>query len=86
MVTESTSVTTDAVIEIVPTIDPKLEVETEASVPDSNTGTQPRSMVTGNNDTNTTAETRKIQMNTQQRISEDYAVLEEIASAALLML
>ena len=86
MVTESTSVTTGAVIEIVPTIDPTLEVQTEASIPDSNTRTQPRSVVTGNNDTNTTAETRKIQMKTQQRISEDYAVPEEIASAALLML
>ena len=41
IVTEITSTTTDAVIEIVPTIDPMLETETEASVPDSNTGTQP---------------------------------------------
>ena len=86
MVTESTSATTGAVIEIVPTIDPTLEVETEASVPDSNTGTQPRSVVTGANDTNTTGETRKIPTNTQQRISEDYEVPEEIASVALLML
>ena len=43
-------------------------------------------MVTGASDLNTTGETRKVQMNTQQRISEDYAVPEEIASEALLML
>ena len=43
-------------------------------------------MVTGASDTNITGETRKVQMNTQQRISEDYAVPEEIASAALIML
>ena len=49
VVTESTSVTTSAVIKILPTIDPTLEVETEASVPDPNTGTQPRSVVTGAN-------------------------------------
>ena len=67
-------------------IDPTLEVETGANIPDSNTGTQPQSVVTGNNDTNTTGETRKIQMNTQQQIFEDYAIPEEIASAALLML
>ena len=85
-VTEITSATTDAVIEIVPTIDPMLETETEASVPDSNTGTQPRSVVTEANDRNTTGKMRKIQKNTQQKISEDYAVPEEIASAALLML
>ena len=41
VVTESTSITIGAVIEIVPMIDPTLEVETEASVPDPNTGTQP---------------------------------------------
>ena len=67
-------------------IDPTLEVETEASVPDPNTGTQPRSVVTGASDTNRTGETRKVQTNTQQQISEDYAVPEEIASEALLML
>ena len=66
VVTESTSATIGAVIEIVPMINPTLEVETEASVPDSNTGTQPRSVVTGAMDTNTTGETRKIQTNTQQ--------------------
>ena len=77
MVTESTGATTGAVIEIVPMIDPTLEVETEASLPDSNTGTQLRSVVTGANDTNMTGETRKIQTNTQQQISEDYTVLEE---------
>ena len=41
VVTEITSATTDAVIEIVPTIDPMLETETEASVPDPYTGIQP---------------------------------------------
>ena len=86
VVTERTSDTTGLVIEIVPTIDPTLEVETEASVPDPNTGTQPRSVVTGASDTTKTGETRKVQTNTQQRISEDYAVPEEIASEALLML
>ena len=67
-------------------IDPTLETETEESVPDSNTSTQPRSVATGTNDTNTTGETGKIQTNTQQRISEDYTIPEEIASVALLML
>ena len=86
VVTESTSVTTGAVIEIVPMIDPMLEVKTEASVPDPNTGTQPPSVVTGASDTNMTGETRKVQTNTQQRISEDYTIPEEIASAALLKL
>ena len=75
-------------IEIVPTINPTLEVETEASELDPNrdTGTQPRSVVTKASDTNKTGETRKVQMNTQQRISEDYTIPEEIASEALLML
>ena len=41
VVTEITSATTDAVIEIVPATNPTLETETEANVPDSNTGTQP---------------------------------------------
>ena len=86
VVTESTSITTGAVIEIVAMIAPTLEVETEASVPDLNSSTQPRSVVTGASDTNMTGETRKVQTNTQQRISEDYAIPEEIASAVLLML
>ena len=43
-------------------------------------------MVTGASDTNMTGETGNVQTNTQQRISEDYAVPEEIASEALLML
>ena len=69
-----------------PSIDPTLDTETEENVAESNTDTQPRSVVTGTNDTNTTGGTGKIQMNIQQRISEDYTVPEEIASAALLML
>ena len=75
-------------IEIVPTIDPTLEVETETSELDPNrdTSTQPRSVVTGASNTNMTEETKKVRMNTQQRISEDYAIPEEIASEALLML
>ena len=73
-------------IEIVPSIDPTLDTETEENVAESNTDTQPRSVVTGTNDTNTTGGTGKIQTNIQQRISEDYAIPEEIASAALLML
>ena len=63
-----------------------LETVTEANVPDSNTGTQPRSVVTEVNDSNMTGKTGNIQKNTQQKISEYYAVPEEIASAALLML
>ena len=66
VVTESSSITTGAVIEIVPMIDPMMEVETEASVPDPNTGTQPRSVVTGANDTNMTGVTRKVQTKTQE--------------------
>ena len=75
-------------IEIVPMIDPTLEVKTEASElnPNRDTDTQLQSVVTGASDTNTTGETRKVQTNTQQRISEDYTVPEEIASEALLML
>ena len=88
VVTERTSDTTGTVIEIVPMIDPTLEVETKARELDPNrdTDTQPRSVVTGASDTSTTGETRKVQTNTQQRISEDYAIPEEIASEALLML
>ena len=41
VVTDITSATTDAVIEIVPTFDPTLETETEVNVHDSNTGTKP---------------------------------------------
>ena len=55
-------------------------------VPDSNTGTQPRAVVTEANDGSTTGITGNVQKNTQQKISEDYEVPEEIASAALLML
>ena len=73
-------------IEIVPSIDPTLETKTEANAPDSNTGTQPRSVVTEANDSNTTGKTGNVQKNTEQKISEDYDVPEEIASAALLML
>ena len=86
VVTEITIATTDAVIEIVPAIDPTLETETEVNVPDSNTGTQPRAVVTEVNDNNTTGKMGNVQKNTQQKISEDYEVPEEIASAALLML
>ena len=86
VVTDITSATTDAVIEIVPTIDPTLETETEANVHDSNTGTQPRAVVTEANDNNTTGKKGNVQKNTQQKNSEDYEVPEEIASAALLML
>ena len=88
LVTERSSNTTSTVIEIVPTIDPTLEVETEASEldPNKDTDTQPRSVVTGASGTNMTGETRKVQMNTQQQISEDYAIPEEIASEALLIL
>ena len=55
-------------IEIVPMIEPTLEVETEASELDPNrdTDTEPRSVVTGAGDTNTTGETGKVQTNTQQ--------------------
>ena len=67
-------------------IDPTLEFETETSAPDPKTGTQPRSVVTGASETNITGVTKKAHMNTQQRISEDYTIPEEIASAALLML
>ena len=86
VVTETTSVTTEAVIEIVPVIDPTLEMETEVNIPDPNTGTQPRAVVTETNDNNTTGKMGNVQKNTQQKISEDYDVPEEIASAALLML
>ena len=86
IVTDITSATTDIVIEIVPTIDPTLETETEGNVHDSNTGTQPQTVVTEANDNNTTGKTGNVQKNTQQKISEDYKVPEEIASAALLML
>ena len=86
VVTDITSATTDAVIEIVPTIDPTLETETEVNVHDSNTGTQPRAVVTEANDNNATGKTGTVQKNTQQKISEDYEVPEEIASVALLML
>ena len=84
-VTESTRITTGAVIEIVPMTNPALETETVKSIPDTNTGTQPLSMASGTNDKNI-GETGKVQMNTQQQISEDYAIPEEIASEALLML
>ena len=53
-------------IEIVPSIDPTLDTETEENVAESNTDTQPRSVVTGTNDTNTTGGTGKIQTNIQQ--------------------
>ena len=86
VVTEITSATTDAVIEIVPAIDPTLETETEVNVPDSNTGTQPRAVVTEVNDGNATGKMGNVSKNTQQKISEDYEVPEEIASVALLML
>ena len=86
IVTDITSATTEAVIEIVPTIDPTLETETEVNVHDSNTGTQPRAVVTETNDNNMTGKMGNVQKNTQQKISEDYEVQEEIASAALLML
>ena len=43
-------------------------------------------MVTEVNDSNTTGKTGNVSKNTQQKISEDYEVPEEIASAALLML
>ena len=86
VVTEITSATTDAVIEIAPAIDPTLETKTEANAPDSNTGTQPRSVVTEANDSNTTGKMGNVQKNTEQKISEDYDVPEEIVSAALLML
>ena len=45
-----------------------------------------QSVVTHLVDTDTTGETSTKQMNTQQHISEDYAVPKEIASEALLML
>ena len=61
VVTEITSATIDAVIEIAPAIDPTLETVTEANVPDSNTGTKPRSVVTEVNDCNTSGKTGKIQ-------------------------
>ena len=88
VVTDITSATTDAIIEIVPTIDPTLETVTEGNVQDSNTGTQPRAVVTeaNVNVNNTTGKTGNVQKNTQQRITDDYEVPEEIASAALLML
>ena len=86
VVTETTSVTTEAVIEIVPVIDPMLETETEVNIPDPNTGTQPQAVVTETNDNNMTGKMVNVQKNTQQKISEDYDVPEEIASAALLML
>ena len=70
VVTEITSATTDAVIEIVPVIDPTLETESEANVPDSNTSTQPRAVVTEANDSNTTGKTGNVQKNTQQKISK----------------
>ena len=73
-------------VEIVPAIEPRLETETEANVPDANTGMQPRAVVTEANDGSTTGKTGNVQKNTQQKISEDYDVPEEIASAALLML
>ena len=60
-VTESTRTTTSAVIEIVPSIDPTLDTETEENVAELNTGTQPRSVVTGTDDTHTTGGTGKIQ-------------------------
>ena len=71
-----------------PTIEPTLKVRTEASELDSNrdTDTQLQSVVTGASDTNTTGETGNVQTKTQQRISEDYAIPEEIASETLLML
>ena len=65
VVTEITSATTHAVIEIVPASKPTLEIETE--VPDSNTGTQPRAVVTEVNDNNTTGKTGNVQKNTQQK-------------------
>ena len=73
-------------IEIVPTIDPMLETETEVNVHDSNTGNQPQAVVTEANDNNMTGKMGNVQKNTQQKFSEDYEVSEEIASAALLML
>ena len=68
VVTEITSDTTGNVIEIVPTIEPTLEVGTEASELDPNrdTDTQMRSVVTGASDTNMTGETGNVQTNTQQ--------------------
>ena len=88
VVTETTSDTAGNVIEIVPTTDPTLEVGTAATElePNRDTNTNSRSVVTGASDTNTTGETGNIHMNTQQRISKDYAIPEEIASEALLML
>ena len=75
-------------IEIVPMTKPTLEVGTAATElePNRDTNTNSRSVVTGASDTNTTGETGNVQLNTQQQISEDYAVPEEIASEALLML
>ena len=86
VVTDITSATTDAVIEIVPMINPTLETETEVNVHDANTSTQPRAVVTEVNDNNTTEKMGNVQKNTQQKISEDYEVPEEIALAALLTL
>ena len=88
VVTETTSDTAGNVIEIVPMTEPTLEVGTAATElePNRDTDTNLRSVVTGASDTNTTGETGNVQMNTQQRISEDYAIPEEIASEALLML
>ena len=86
VVTDITSATTNAVIEIVPTINTILETETEVNVHDSNTSTQPRAVVTEANDNKMTGKTENVQKNTRQKISEDYEVPEEIASAALLML
>ena len=88
VVTDITSATINAIIEIVPTIDPTLETVTEGNVQDSNTSTQPRAVVTeaNVNVNNTTGKMGNVQKNTQQRITDDYEVPEEIASAALLML
>ena len=54
--------------------------------PNRDTDTNSQSVVTSASDTNTTGETVKVQTNIQQHISEDYAVPEDIASEALLML
>ena len=86
VVTDITRATTNAVIEIIPTIDPTLKKEIGVNVHDDNTGTQPRAVVTEASDNNKTGKMVNVQRNTQQKISEDYEVPEEIVSAALLLL
>ena len=56
-------------IEIVPTIDPTLETETEVNVHDAYTSTQPRAVVTEVNDNNMTEKMGNVRKNTQQKIS-----------------